>query len=146
MSAKWTLSMEDMLEAFFEDSCLIGLVSALPAYRLCWLLNQRFGLSFVREGDLDICLQKSAGQQHHFSIYQYCIPLSGTRYLLYKLKDKKEVLLPEVKQLDYLWMIQSNDAEDEAATITQYLRNIPDIQMAQIITLDRLKNLNHLLV
>lgn len=146
MSPKWTLDMAAMQEDFFSDSVLIGIVSALPAYRLCWTLNRRFTLQFCRETELDICLQRADGKLHYFNIYQYCVPLNGTRHLLYKLKHNKEVLLPEVKQLDYLWLVQSNTADEDATTYTQYLRDFPEVQMAQIITLDRLKNLSNLLV
>ena len=145
MAAKWTLDMAAMQEEFFADAALIGLVSTLPASRLCWLLNNRFDISFTRRPDMDICLQKST-QQHFFTIYEYNIPLSETRYLLYKLKCSTEALLPELKQLDYLWMIQSSCAETDAAAFTAYLRDMPEIQLAQTITPDRLRNISHLLL
>lgn len=138
--------MAAMQEEFFADAALIGLVSTLPASRLCWLLNNRFDISFTRRPDMDICLQKSPSKQHYFSIYEYNIPLSETRYLLYKLKSSNEALLPELKQLDYLWMIQSSSAETDAATFTAWLRDMPEIQLAQTITPDRLKNISHLLL
>ena len=145
MSAKWTLDTEAMEEDFFSDSALIGIVSALPAYRLCWKLNTKLDINFVREPELDILLQKTT-IQHYFPIYQYALPLSGSRHLLYKLKSEKEALLPEVKQLDYLWLIQSHEAEHEAHIAAQQLRDIADIQLAQILDLEKLKNLSNLLV
>jgi hypothetical protein len=146
MSAKWTLDIAAMQEEFFEDTALIGIVSALPVYRFCWLLNQQMGMSFTRESELDICLQKNGSKQHYFPIYQYSLPLSGCRNLLYKLKSDKEALLPEVKQLDYLWMIQSPTAEEQAETYMNRLRSIADVQLAQILHTDKLKHLDHLLV
>lgn len=146
MAAKLTLDMAAMQEEFFADAALIGLVCTLPVSRLCWLLNKRFDISFTRQPDMDICLQKSPAKQHYFSIYAYNIPLSETRYLLYKLKSSTEALLPELKQLDYLWMIQSSCAETEAAAFTTLLRDMPEIQLAQTITPDRLKNISHLLL
>lgn len=146
MSKNWTLDTIAMQEDFFTDTALIGIVSAVPAYRFCWLLNEQMDTNFVRQPDLDICLQASAEKQLYFSIYQYSLPLSECRYLLYKLKNEKESLLPEVKQLDYLWMIQSNTADVLADNIMQRLRDIPDVQLAQILPADRLKNLDHLLV
>jgi hypothetical protein len=144
--SKWTLNIAAMQEDFFADTALIGIVSAMPAYRFCWLLNQQLDMNFVREPDLDVCLQSSTDRQHYFSLYQYSLPLNGCRYLLYKLKSDKEALLPEVKQLDYLWMIQSTTAENQAEHIMQRLRNIPDVQLAQILPTEKLKHRNHLLV
>jgi hypothetical protein len=146
MSGKWTLDTEAMEEDFFSDCALIGIVSALPAYKLCWKLNSKLDINFVREPELDILVQKSQTIQHYFPIYQYALPLSGCRHLLYKLKNEKEALLPEVKQLDYLWMIQSHEAAHEAHIAAQLLREITDIQLAQILDLDKLKNAGNLLV
>jgi hypothetical protein len=146
MSAKFVLDMAAMQEDFFADSALIGIASTLPSYRFCWLLNQRFALNLTRESELDIMLQTGKGKQHFFPVYQYCLPVNGYRHILYRLKSDKENLLPEIKQLDYLWMIQSNDAEDDAHRLTQHLRNVNDVQLAQILSQDRLKNLASLLV
>ncbi|MEI8279361.1 MAG: IPExxxVDY family protein [Bacteroidota bacterium] len=146
MSSKWTLDMAAMQEDFFADTALVGIVSSLPIYKLCWMLNHRFDTQFVRDMDLDVCLDENAEQKNYFPIYSYCTPLNGSRYLIYKLKNNKESLLPEIKQMDYLWLIQSNASEEEALVISQYLRDIPDIQMAQILTVDKLKNINCLLI
>jgi hypothetical protein len=147
MSTKqWTLNTEAMQEEFFADTALIGIVSTLPGYQFCWMLNKQLETNFVREPEMDVCVQSGKDQQHYFPIYQYNVPMSGSRYVLYKLKSQKESLLPEVKQLDYLWMVQSNSPENDAQNITQHLRDIPEVQLAQVISADRLKNLNHLIV
>ncbi|RYY15676.1 MAG: IPExxxVDY family protein [Chitinophagaceae bacterium] len=143
---KWTLNIAAMQEDFFTDTALIGIVSAMPAYRFCWMLNQKFDMNFVRDADSDIVKQDTDHQEHHFSIYKYCTPLNGNKYMIYKLKSDKETLLPEVKQLDYLWMIQSHDPEQDANQIAQYLKNIPDVQLAQVLMPEKLRNLSHLLV
>ena len=146
MSTKMTLNVAAMQEEFFSDTALIGIVSALPAYRFCWMLNEKFDMNFVRDAESDICIQDNQKQEHYFSIYKYCTPLNGNKYLIYKLKHDKESLLPEVKQLDYLWMIQSNSPEQDATQIANYLRDIADVQLAQVIMPDKLKNLSHLIV
>lgn len=144
--SKMTLNIAAMQEEFFADTALIGIVSALPAYRFCWLLNQRFDLNLVRDPESDICLQDSQDNEHFFPIYKYCAPMNGNRYLIYRLKTDKESLMPEIRQLDYLWMIQSNTPESDAAAITQSLRDISDIQLAQVLSPDKLRNLSYLLV
>jgi len=138
--------MAAMQEGFFSDTALIGIVSAMPAYRFCWMLNQKFDMNFVRDADSDICKYDSEQHEHFFSIYKYCTPLNGNKYLIYKLKSDKESLLPEVKQLDYLWMIQSHDPENDAAALAQHLKNIPDVQLAQVLVPEKLKSLTNLLV
>lgn len=143
---KLTLNIAAMQEEFFADAALIGIVSPVPAYYFCWMLNQHFDMNFVREPELDICVQTTPELQHYFPIYQYCVPLNGARYLLYKLKNEKQSLLPEAKQLDFLWMVQSAAPGNHAKEITEHLRSLPEVQLAQVLAPEKLKNLNHLLV
>ena len=139
--------MAAMQEDFFSDATLIGIAAPVPAYQFCWMLNQHFDVQFVREPELDISLQ--AGKDHaqqHFAIYQYCAPLNGERYLLYNLKKDKQTLLPETKGLDFLWMVQSSTSETQAARISNLLRTLPQVQMAQVLDTSRMRSLNNLLV
>ena len=146
MSNKLVLNIAAMQEEFFNDTALIGISSALPAYQLCWMLNATFDMKFVREPELDIVIQGRDGQEHSYSLYQYCVPLNGARYLLYKLKNDTNRLLPEMKNLDYLWLIQSTLPGQHAQTVTRYLKLMPEVEMAQLISPERIKNVNNLLV
>ncbi len=148
MPAKLTLNTALMQEDFFSDAALIGIVSPVPAYQFCWMLNQHFDMDFVRDAEHDICLQdkKSGDEQHYFSVYQYAAPLNGPRYVLYKLKSDKQNLLPETKGLDFLWMVQSSCPDSHAEQLTGLLRTMPQVQMAQMIQPGQLKNLSNLLV
>ncbi len=143
---KLMLNTAAMQEEFFSDAALIGIVSPLPAYYFCWMLNEHFDMNFCREPELDICVQATKEHQNYYAIYQYCVPLNGARYLLYKLKSDKQSLLPEAKNLDYLWMIQSSSSENHAKQITEFLKQMPDVQMAQMIAPEKLKHLSNLLV
>ncbi len=133
-------------DGFFADTALVGIVSSLAAYRFCWLLNRYFAIDLVREPDMDISIPGEEGRVHYFPIYQYAEASGSCIYTIYKLKSDKEALLPEVKQLDYIWMIQSSSPDMDAADITQKLREIPEIQLAQVLQPDKLKNINNLMV
>jgi len=146
MAAKWTLDVSAMQEDFFADTALIGVASSLPGYGFCRLLNKHFAMKFIREPALDVGIEAAGGGKKYFPVYQYALPLSGGRYLLYKLKSDKEPLLPEIRQLDFLWLIQSISPDADAQFFLQKLREMPDVQLAQILTVDKLKNANYLLV
>jgi len=146
MASKWTLNTADMQEDFFADSALIGIVSPLPAYQFCWMLNQHFDMDLVRDAELDICLQTPKEHKHYFAVYQYAAPLNGPKYILYKLKCDKQNLLPEAKGLDYLWMVQNSCPDNHAEEITDLLRHMPEVQLAKLIPPGQLKNLTHLLM
>lgn len=138
--------MSGAAEDFFQDTAMVGIGSAMPGYRFCWSVNKDFDFGFVREPEFDLEYKPAKDQIHFFSLYQYEVPHSSCKHLLYKLRSEKKALLPEIKQLDYLWLICSPTAEDEARLITDELRNMPEIQLAQIIPPERLKNLNHLIL
>jgi hypothetical protein len=146
MASKWTLNTADMQEDFFADAALIGIASPVPAYRFCWMLNQHFDMDFVRDAEHDICMQTNKEQQHYFAVYQYSAPLNGPKYILYKLRNNKQNLLPEAKGLDFLWMVQSSCPDNHAEEIASLLRTMPEVQLAQMIAPEKLKHLNHLLV
>jgi hypothetical protein len=142
---KMVLDMAAMQEDFFAETAMIGIVAALPAYHFCWLLNDHFDINFTREPEQNIYVQKK-GIQYSFPTYQYNLPNSYHKYLLYKLKNGQELLLPETKQMDYLWLIQTANFDDDAKSIARELRNIASIQMAQLLGSEQLKSLNNLLV
>jgi len=70
--SKMTLNIAAMQEDFFSDATLIGIVSPVPAYYFCWMLNEHFDMNFSRDAELDICVQSAPDQQNYF----------GARYLL----------------------------------------------------------------
>jgi hypothetical protein len=143
--SKLVLDMAAMQEDFFEDTAMIGIGTPMPGYRLCWMLNQHFGIDLVRDPEQNISLKKK-DNEYHFAVYQYVFPNSSHKYLLYQLKNGKESLLPEAKQLDYVWLIQTSCPEEDAIEITRALKEIPDVQLAQLLDADQLKSLNNLLV
>lgn len=136
-----------LIEDYFADAALIGITSHEPDYKLCWALNQYFDTSFVRRPEHEISMQdKHNKKQHYFGVFQHKAPFNGPRHVLYKLKSEKMLLLPEVKGLDYLWVIYSSSSECQANQFVEFLRRIPNIQMAAIISPDQLKSLGNLII
>lgn len=144
---KLVLDTSAMQEDFFDDVAIIGLACAHAGHRFCWMLNARFNLDFRRVPEMDVCLRSKREEDHqYFSVYQYTNEISGAEYLLYRLRCGKQSLLPEVKNLDFLWLLRGAQAEDSAALYTQYLREMPEVQLARIIAPHELKNRGNLLV
>ncbi len=143
--AKLILSLPDMEDKLIADAAMIGIVSATPAYHLCWLFSKYFDINFVREPGHDIQLKKK-DNQFYFPVYQYLFPNSTYKYVLYKLKDGNEPLMPETKGFDYLWYIHSANPDDEADVVADGLRDIPEVQLIRIFIPSELDNLSHLLI
>lgn len=137
-----------MEEEFFEETSLIGISCALPAYRLCWVLNDLFDIDFVCEIDMTISISaKKDDPIHYLPVYQYLFPNGVNRYLLYKLKaDNNLSLLPEAGRIDYVWLVQTGTHEEDAADIIARLRRSPDIVLSQSLDRTQLKSLKNLLI
>ena len=144
-TTKLTLDMGAMQDDFFADTAMIGIVTAMQGYRICWMINNQFDIDFIRDPEQDVFLQKK-DNEFYFPVYRFELPNSNHKYLLYKLKSGNETLLPETKQLDYLWLIQTANADEDASRIAAELRIIPDIQLARILSVEELKNVKNLIV
>ena len=146
-SSKFVLDTSAMQEGFFVDSAMIGVASSLPGHRFAWMLNARFALDFRRAADMDVCLNaKSKEDFQHFAVFHFVDEVCGIQHFLYRLRAEKKVLLPEVKNLDYLWLIQNARSEDETENYVKHLRAMPEVQMATTLLPDELKSRAHLLV
>jgi len=145
---KLVLDTSAMQEDFFADAALVGVGTPVPIYRFCWLLERHFGLTFQREPEMDVVQRhKRDDGQEHFPLYQHQNPLEGAQHYLYGLRSRqREVLLPEVKTLDFLWMIQTAQSEEDADRYAELLRTLPDIQLATVILPDHLKHKANLLL
>lgn len=146
-SAKLVLDTSAMQEDFFEESAMIGIASSLPGHRLAWMINTRLALDFHRAGDMDVCLNaKSEEDFQHFAVYYFADAVSGTEHFLYRLRAEKKVLLPEIKNLDYLWLIRNACSHNDVDTYTRHLRAMSEVQLATILAAENLKNRAYLLV
>ncbi len=141
---KQILDLAWVEDDFFEGGALTGIASPLPPSRLCWTLNRAFDLQFVREPEQDLCMSTPARSEpslnYYFPVFQYQSIPEATCYTLYRLKTGQESLLPELLQMDYMWMLRSNTPEEDAELFVRGLRQLAEVQMAQVIEAHQLTN------
>lgn len=141
-----TVSIED---DFFENAALVGISSDKAVYTLCHILNDAFQLSFQRKPKLDVTIGKKNQQAFSFAVYQSQVPRSAFVFTLYKLKVEDVHLLPSIKNIDYLWLINGEDvldAEDMAMVYIKKLRSISDIQFVTLLEKEKIKNIEFLIL
>lgn len=143
---KFRLDMSYEQEAFFAETALVGLSCRMSATSLCRLLNLSFGLSFTRNPEIDKAIERPNAETYYFPGYDYRLPLCGDRYLLYRLRSRGECMFPELRQLDFIWLLQSSNASAIAQGMVKHLRELREIQLAQIIDANMLKDRNTLLL
>ncbi|MGC4057208.1 MAG: IPExxxVDY family protein [Chitinophagaceae bacterium] len=146
-AAKKILKLDqfEIEDVFFENAALIGISSDKPIYSLCHFLNQAFLLDFERTTHLDVQIGKK-NATYSFAVYQSPVCGSAFVYTLYKLKVEDVLLLPSLKNIDYIWLITDDDPEDRAMHYLRYLRQLPEVQFAGLLEKDKIKNIDYLIL
>lgn len=134
-----------LVDEFFEETRLLGIVASIKDYKFCWHLNQMLQFDFRINNGLEIQLNKK-DRNYFFSIYEY-IEKGGTiKHYLYNNQFDGEYLLPEFKNLDFLWLIKDDIMKDEeVAILINSIRSIPSVQLVTEITNEKMKNKQHLI-
>lgn len=131
---KLSLNTQELTDAFFENAKLLGIVTSVNDYRFCWSLNNLLGMDFRMNHDIEIQLKRKK-RNYFFSVYEYQEPNSALCHYLYNNLFDGEYLLPEFKNLDFLWLMK-NDMVTEIYLdqIKILLRNIPGVQLITELT------------
>jgi len=134
-----------MVEEFFADSRLLGIVAPIEQYRFCWHLNQLLNFDFRINNNIEIQLNKKE-RKYFFPIYEYGEQSGTIKHYLYNNEDDGEYLLPEFKHLDFLWLIKDDIMHDEEVNLlTTSIRIIPSVQLVIELTNEKVRNKQHLI-
>ncbi|MBC7555283.1 MAG: IPExxxVDY family protein [Taibaiella sp.] len=145
------LSINDMEEDFFSETAMIGIICALPAYHLCWKINEYFDFNFECDPELTLPFCRS-DITSYFPVFEYKLPNSNHSYLLYKVKNEQASLLQSshkgtwLSKLDFIWLIKTGQPEYEARYIIDKLKQINWITMSHEIDSQEIKNIENLIV
>lgn len=144
---KLKIQNEDLSDEFFADTIVVGIVSAVKGYKFCWLINHHLSQDFRSHPDLEIHLEKRK-LLYYFNIYSYDDIEFNCLNLLYENESKGEYLVPELKHLDYLWLLRINDPSqiNNQDILMDKLRKLDFIQMASLLNLDHIKSRENLII
>lgn len=139
---------KNKLESGYEvDFELIGLVCNKKEYKLAWHLNQSLNINLIKQEDIKIEFSNSTSIL--ISNYKYETEFVTIELLQNKLISsggmKNQLLLPELKQFDYL--IKIKDATDELTpeNVNVIIKEIPVIEYSLRLNFDSLKSKENLL-
>lgn len=141
---KLKINNDVMIDDFFEETRLLGVVAPIEQYRFCWHLNQNLNFDFRINNNIEIQLNKKT-RKYFFPIYQYGQQSGTIQHFLYNNEDDGEYLLPEFKHLDFLWLMKDDMmSETEIAIFKNTIKDIPSVQMVVELTNEKIKNRQHL--
>ena len=129
------------------DFELIGLVCNKKEYKLAWHLNQSLDISLVKQEDIKI----EYADNTSILISNY---LFETEYVLFELLQNKlvgsgniksQLLMPELKQFDYLLKFKDQTDELTSENVSVRIKEISIIEYAMRLNFDTLKSKENLL-
>lgn len=139
------LDTSDSYEEFFEDCCLIGLVTSVKSYKFCLQVNKLLNFDFRLNTDIEIALNKK-NRNYYFPVYQSNVKHSFTKHYLYSNRNDGEVLLPEFKNIDFIWLIRGEaNIHEQFGNLLALIKSIQDVQMATEIDHTYLDNRENLI-
>ncbi|MCH2214150.1 MAG: IPExxxVDY family protein [Flavobacteriales bacterium] len=120
-----------------------GIVSTSKGHRLCWAINKALNINLKRDKDIEI-ISKAKTSRHH-AIYNFFDENLHIKYRLIENKKGVSMFLPEVKNADYLIVIDSSEEVDKEQ-ITLKLRSIKAVLLAFHINLDEITSKQNILL
>ena len=142
---KLKLDNEDITSAFFDEIRILGIVSPMQDYMFSWTINKFLGMSFRINTSMEIQLRKK-NRNYFFSIYDYQPPNRALIHYIYSNQYEGEYLLPELKHLDFLWLLKYDSVSDaELSELMQAIKKIPGVQLVTEMLPTKIRNKQHLL-
>ena len=132
------------LDADF-DFLLIGIVTPMKDYRICWFLNNILHLSLARTTDLVIS-RPGTQKQMSFSRYIFCDELSRSEFVMMENSHEADCVLPEVKEIDYLLIIKGSYYTKKKNDIVKKIKKINEVQTALLIDVNTVKSKENLIM
>ena len=141
---KLVLDTKDMMDGFFEETKLLGIMAPMKDYQFCWQLNTLLGIDFRINHELEIQLNKKS-RNYFFAVYEYAEPTNFLKHYLYNNQHDGEYLLPEFRHLDFLWLLKDDFVSDEALQhLIQSIRTVNGVQLVVELTNEKIRNKEHL--
>ena len=142
---KLRIDNDSLIDEFFQDTRLLGIVAPIKHYQFCWHLNQMLRFDFRINNDIEIQLTKKT-RNYFFSIYEYGEKSGTIKHYVYNNQFDGEYLLPEFRHLDFLWLIKDDIMkEGDVSALIGSIRTIPAVQLITEMTNEKIKNKQHLI-
>lgn len=142
---KYKIDHNELIDEFYVSTHLVGIVAPVKPYHFCWILNQLLKLDFRTDGGLEIQLEKK-NRKYFFTIYSYNERNNSRKHYIYQNQNDGEYLLPELKHLDFIWLIQDEEMNlDELKSLQTQIREIKIVQLVTELSLENIRNKSHLI-
>jgi hypothetical protein len=142
--AKLTIDNSQLAIEFFEDARLLGIQCPMEPHRFVWLINRAFGYHFLYLHNGEIKL-KSMKRQYEYPVYTCRENHLELEHLIYVNEDEGKHLLPELRHIDYLWLLKGEMPNENFLNgLIKELRKFEHVLLVMELTNEKIKNKEHL--
>jgi hypothetical protein len=121
---------------FFEDLRMLCLICPHEPYHVAWHINGTLPFNFKRSPNQDIFMGND-----YYVVYEYEEPITQIQHYLVASRSKTNYILPELKNIDFIWMIKgSHKVEEYVKTLPLMVKNIPVVVDCRHIDHKKLSN------
>jgi hypothetical protein len=123
------------------DFFLIGLTASVKEYKLAWALNNRLQIDLTK--NMDLTIETNNGK---LTFLNY---LFETEHCIFRLLKNKSIhegagtrafLAPELSHYDFFFLMEGTHGDWSDIHLTSLLREIPQVQLATRIEVDKIKS------
>jgi len=121
---------------FFEGYSLLGIVCGLPDFRATHFINHHGNFDFKKYKDFSLFQEKETA----FSWYYFSNEELRHDYFLIQNKEGTEILMPALRNFDYLLLMYGNITTQYLGNLLATLRKTPYVSAVFVQDLGKLKN------
>lgn len=138
------MAKKQFIDVVFDFS-IWGINSGMEEYRLCLNLNQHLSWHLKRVNDIEFYSPQIKAFKH-FNAYKYINTQDFYTLELIQNKNGGNILIPELKNFDYLFLLHGEDDYFDREAFSQLLEKIPGIQSVIQLEVNSLKSKHNLLI
>ncbi|MDE3124868.1 MAG: IPExxxVDY family protein [Bacteroidota bacterium] len=143
---KQRLDMSQMNHEYFEETRILGIMTSLKNYRFVWMVDNHLSLNFSLYTDAHIEMHKK-NRIYRFNLYTSAPTESGLIHYLYHNQCDGEALIPELKHLDFIWLMKGDRIEDDrCALMMENIKKLEQVQLVTEISQEQIKNISNLII
>ncbi|MBU0487180.1 MAG: IPExxxVDY family protein [Bacteroidetes bacterium] len=128
---------------YTPDFAMIGISCHQRDYRMCWLLNNVLGSALVRDEDFEI--HGKRGITRKFPMFSCQVEEDHVSYHLLANRSTDGFLMPELKNLDYLFLVRGPYREEDVDELEQRIRKAINVSSAFRIDPAEIKSAENLI-
>jgi len=126
-----------------ENYCLLGISSDEPDYKLCWLINEKLRVSFLKTDNLHV-FHKKLNENQEFSLFQYDDENAMLVYRIIGNRSDSGNFLDELRNIDFLLHIQGDLIQDDISMLIRKLNSLDAVRMCVPVDLEKLREKDRL--